>query len=140
MLKASRLPAQLLLQNDFFALNRGAIMEQFVGQELLAYTPADEVGSLDYWCREKKGSSAEVDYIVAIDEHVIPIEVKAGSTGRLKSLQVFLTEKQYTLGVKISMEPLGMKNNILCVPAYMIQSLPRLVKRFYGSQQEVCLY
>ena len=46
MIKASRLPATLLLQDNFFALNRGTIMEQFVGQELLAYTPADEVRSL----------------------------------------------------------------------------------------------
>jgi len=128
MTKASRLPADILLQENFFALNRGSTMEQFVGQELLAYTPAEEAGSLDYWSREKTGSSAEVDYIVAVDDYVIPIEVKAGSTGRLKSLHVFLQEKKHPLGVKISMDPLAIKNNILCVPAYMIQSLPRLVR------------
>jgi predicted AAA+ superfamily ATPase len=128
MVKASRLSAELILKDDFFALNRGAIMEQFVGQELLAYTPAEESGALYYWSREKKGSSAEVDFIVAVDDQVIPIEVKAGSTGRLKSMQVFLAEKNYSLGVKISMDPLSIKNNVLCVPAYMIQSLPRLVK------------
>jgi len=132
MIKASRLPAELLLQDNFFALNRGAIMEQFVGQELLAYTPAEEAGTLNYWSREKKGSSAEVDYVVAIDDRVIPIEVKAGSTGRLKSLQVFLAEKNHSLGVKISMDPLAIKNNILCVPAYMIQSLPRLIRKQKG--------
>lgn len=128
MTKASRLPADLLLQENFFVLNRGSTMEQLVGQELLAYTPAEEDGSLNYWSREKKGSSAEVDYIIAVDNHVIPIEVKAGSTGRLKSLQVFLQEKKCPLGVKISTDPLAIKNNILCVPAYMIQSLPRLVR------------
>lgn len=129
MTKASRLPADILLQDNFFALNRGSTMEQLVGQELLAYTPANEPGSLYYWDREKKGSSAEIDYIVAIDDCVIPIEVKAGSTGRLKSLQVFLQEKKHPLGVKISMDPLTIKNNVLCIPAYMIQSLPRLVRR-----------
>jgi predicted AAA+ superfamily ATPase len=128
MTKASRLPAAILLQEKFFTLNRGSTMEQFVGQELLAHTPAEEAGSLNYWSREKTGSSAEVDYIVAIDDHIVPIEVKAGSTGRLKSLQVFLQEKKCTLGVKISLDPLAIRNNILCVPAYMIQSLPRLVR------------
>lgn len=132
MTKASRLSAEILLQENFFALNRGSTMEQLVGQELLAYTPAEEPGSLNYWSREKSGSSAEVDYIVAVDNHVIPIEVKSGSTGRLKSLQVFLQEKKYPLGVKISMDPLTIRNNILCVPAYMIQSLPRLIRNEIG--------
>lgn len=133
MTRASRLSADILLQEKFFTLNRGSTMEQFVGQELLAYTPAEEAGSLNYWSREKTGSSAEIDYIIAIDDHIIPIEVKAGSTGRLKSLQVFLQEKKYSLGVKISMDPLGIKNNILCLPAYMIQSLPRLVRNQFSS-------
>ena len=128
MTKASRLPADVLLQENFFALNRGSTMEQFVGQELLAYMKAGEPESLHYWSRDKKGSSAEVDYVVAVDDQIVPIEVKAGSTGRLKSLQVFLGEKKYSLGVKISMDSLSVKNNILCVPAYMIQSLPRLVR------------
>jgi predicted AAA+ superfamily ATPase len=128
MTKASRLPADILLQDNFFALNRGSTMEQFIGQELLAYTPTDEQGELYYWSRDKKGSSAEVDYLIGVDNDVIPIEVKAGSTGRLKSLQVFLQEKALSLGVKISLDPLAIKNNILCLPAYMIQSLPRLVR------------
>ncbi len=126
--KSSQLPPSILLQENFFALNRGATMEQLVGQELLAYTPAENLGSLYYWSRDKKGSSAEVDYLVAVDDKVIPVEVKAGSTGRLKSIQVFLQENKYPLGVKISLDPLAIKNNILCLPAYMIQSLPRLVR------------
>lgn len=93
MTKASRVPAESLLRDDFFALNRGSTMEQLVGQELLAYADASEPSDLYYWSREKKGSAAEVDYVVAIDDKVVPIEVKAGSTGRLKSLQVFLQEK-----------------------------------------------
>jgi len=132
MTKASRIPADILLQENFFALNRGSTMEQLVGQELLAYTLPEEDGSLYYWDREKKGSTAEIDYIVAVDNHVIPIEVKAGSTGRLKSLQVFMQEKKCLLGIKISMDKLELKNNILCIPAYMIQSLPRLVRGLIG--------
>lgn len=130
MVKATHLPANILLQDDFFSLNRGSIMEQLVGQELLAYTAAEEPGALYYWSRDKKGSMAELDYLVAVDDQIIPIEVKAGSTGRLKSLQIFLQEKQYPLGVKISLDPLSLKGNILSLPAYMIRSLPNLVREF----------
>lgn len=134
MTKSSRIPADILLQEDFFALNRGSTMEQLVGQELLAYTPAEEQGALYYWNRDKKHSTAEVDYIIAVDNHVIPVEVKAGATGRLKSLQVFMQEKKSPLGVKISLDKLAMTNNILSVPAYMISSLPRLVRQVLNSQ------
>lgn len=127
MTKTSRIPPEVLLQEDFFALNRGSTMEQLVGQELLAYTPPEEAGALYYWSRDKKNSTAEVDYLIAVDNHVIPIEVKAGATGRLKSIQVFMQEKKSPLGVKISLDKLSLTNNILSLPAYMISSLSRLV-------------
>lgn len=129
MVKAAHLSPEMLLHDDFFCLNRGALMEQFVGQELLAYTPNDQAGELYYWGRkqEKVSSQAEVDYVVAIGPHIVPVEVKAGKTGRLKSLQVFMEEKNAPLGVKVSMQPLALEKNILSVPTYMLQSLPRLI-------------
>ncbi|MCB1083955.1 MAG: hypothetical protein KDK61_06560, partial [Simkania sp.] len=58
---------------------------------------------------------------------IIPIEVKAGKTGRLRSLQTFMKEKQSPLGVKISMSPLLLDHSILSLPLYMIDQLPRFV-------------
>src|SRR3990167_3648366 len=130
MVKAAELPAELLLRQDFFAINRGALMEQFVGQELVAHMPPDELGALYYWSREQKGSQAEVDYVMAANGTLIPIEVKAGRTGRLKSLHLFLQEKKLAYGVKVSLDPLALEGNILSVPAYMLQSLPRLVGKY----------
>lgn len=52
MVYASRVPAEWFL-DDIILLNRGALAEQFVGQELLAYSPAYEEGPLYFWCREK---------------------------------------------------------------------------------------
>lgn len=130
MTKATRLPADLLLREDFFSLNRGSMMEELVGQELLAYEPNNQVGELYYWSRkkEKSSSQAEVDYVIAVDDRIVPIEVKAGTTGRLKSLHLFMQEKHAPFGVKVSTQPLSLEKNILNVPAYMLQSLPRLVR------------
>jgi predicted AAA+ superfamily ATPase len=74
-------------------VNQGAITEAFVGQELLAYGSPIRKGELYYWMREKKGGLAEVDYVWGIAGKVIPIEVKSGLTGSLKSIQIFLEKK-----------------------------------------------
>ena len=44
-------------------------------------------------------------YVVSVGPRVVPVEVKAGATGRLKSLHVFLREKRLPLGVRFHSEP-----------------------------------
>ncbi|MCX7116103.1 MAG: ATP-binding protein [Gammaproteobacteria bacterium] len=126
MVYASRVEAELLL-NDIILVNRGAIAEQFVGQELLAYSPNYEEAKLFFWCREKKSSMAEVDYIISVGSQLIPIEVKAGSTGQLKSLHLLMHEKNMPLGVRVSQLPLHFDGRILSVPIYMVSEITRLV-------------
>ena len=72
---------------DLLAVYRGAVAEQFVGQEIRAAT-----GELFYWSRRARGSTAEVDYLVAFNGRVCPVEVKSGPAGKLKSLRLCLTE------------------------------------------------
>ena len=114
--------------SDVTLINQGAIAEQFVGQELLCSAPAYERQPLYFWEREKVGSMAEMDYVIQKGSKIIPIEVKAGKTGRLKSLQQFLTEKQAPFGLQISQKPLGINHHILSVPLYMMAQLPRLIE------------
>lgn len=71
-------------------VNSGAIAEQFVGQHLLYLHPSYQNPQLYYWVREKKSSSAEIDYVISIGAHILPIEVKAGKSGTLRSLHYFL--------------------------------------------------
>jgi predicted AAA+ superfamily ATPase len=111
---------------DLILVNRGKLAEQFVGQELIAYHRPYQRGSLYYWEREKKGSDAEVDYVIEVGEHVVPIEVKAGEAGSLRSLRQFMTEKKAPLGLRISQAPLSLDGDILSVPFYLIQEIPRL--------------
>lgn len=124
----SLIKPNLLLGNDLMQLNKGNIAEQFVAQELLAYEEKYIPAKLYYWERDKPGATAEVDYVIAIDKHIIPIEVKAGKTGRLKSLHYFLEHKKAPIGIRISMQPLSFEKNILTIPFYLIHQLERLVK------------
>jgi uncharacterized protein len=125
--RASSLQADILLQEDILLVNRGILAEQLVGQELLAHTSRDEPGHLFFWERDKKSSTAEIDYMININENIIPIEVKAGATGRLKSLQIFMAEKKSKLGVRISQQPLGLDNKVLSFPVYLMSELKRFL-------------
>ncbi len=125
----SYLSPEVFLQKDVMLLNRGMQAEQFVGQELLAHRPTYMDDQLYYWSRETRGSSAEVDYVINVDDKIIPIEVKAGKTGSLKSLQIFLNEKSCDYGIRLSLKSLSFKNRILSIPLYMIAELPRIVRR-----------
>lgn len=128
MKRATKLDIELLFDSDLMLLNRGAIAEQFVGQELLAYQDVYDEPRLYYWSRDAKSSVAEVDYVVNVGSNVIPIEVKSGKTGSLKSLHLLMKEKELPLGIRISTRALSKHGNILTVPFYMISQLERLVR------------
>ena len=73
-------------KSNLLSIFQGAMAEQFVGQEILAATNT----ALYYWSREAKSSNAETDYLVEKQGHIIPVEVKSGKGGSLKSLHLLL--------------------------------------------------
>jgi len=82
-------------------VNKGEIVEAFVGQELLAYSDPIAKQKLFYWHRDSRSSTAELDYLIQIKENVVPIEVKSGSSKRIKSMYVFLdSHKNSSYGLR----------------------------------------
>jgi hypothetical protein len=73
-------------ESNLMDLYRGALAEQFVGQELISRNH----DPLLYWARSARGSNAEVDYLLSKEGKVYPVEVKSGSAGSLKSLHLAL--------------------------------------------------
>ena len=90
---------------DLLLVNNGALAEQFVGQHLLDDREPYERPELFYWHREQKSSGAEVDYLITHGDRVVPVEVKAGATGSLKSLQLFVTEKKTPVALRFNAMP-----------------------------------
>ncbi len=78
-------------------VNQGSIVEAFVGQEMVAYSYVFLKKELYYWHREARTSSAELDYVMQIKQDIIPIEVKSGKTGKIKSLREYLKTHPNTL-------------------------------------------
>jgi predicted AAA+ superfamily ATPase len=69
---------------------RGHAAEQIVGQELWSVLDRNYMDTQSYWTRDKRGSTAEVDFVYQTHGKVIPIEVKSGANSHLRSLQSFM--------------------------------------------------
>lgn len=109
--------------SDLKVVNIGAIAEQFVAQEFLAYSPPKIKTELFYWQRESPSSNAEVDLLAVKDNMVVPVEVKSGIKGGMKSMQMFLnTHPNSKYGLKISEGNFSSHGNIKEVPFYGIEA------------------
>lgn len=75
-------------QNELLSIFKGALAEQFVGQELLAHGQEQ----LFHWSRSQKSSTAEIDYLIENEGQIMPVEVKNSAAGRLKSMHLILRE------------------------------------------------
>ncbi len=106
---------------DFTAVFNGAVAEQFVGQELPAYQSPYIRPALYYWARDAKNSSAELDYLVTRGSSIIPVEVKSGSAGRMKSIKMFIDTYKVTRAVRISQAGYNADLPIQSLPFYGIE-------------------
>lgn len=124
---------------DLALVNAGSVTEQLVGQHLLMSGASYEEPLLHCWMRDKPNSSAEVDYLIALGSHVIPVEVKSGTTGRLKSLHLFLSEKNLGFGLRFNSDIPSLLDahtslaggkdrpfRLLSLPFYMLGQVRRL--------------
>jgi predicted AAA+ superfamily ATPase len=117
------LSGELLAASDILAVHAGAVAEQFVGQELLAHAdPCVRLG-LYYWAREARTSNAEVDYLVPHGSYALPLEVKAGKSGTMRSLHLFLQEYKAPTGIRVSQANQRYENDFLSIPLYAMNTL-----------------
>ena len=121
-------------------INAGAVCEQFIGQHLLYSRPFYDEAELFYWIREKKMSGAEVDYLITLGPNIIPVEVKSGKSGTLKSLQVFLCEKGRDFGLRFNSGLPSLANTVTCLPdrkrrPFKLLSLPLYM---VGQTKRLC--
>ena len=115
----------------------GRLAEAFVGIQLLSAYPESH-RQLSFWTREGKArSNAEVDYLVSTSGGVLPVEVKSGAPGSLKSLHQFLANSKSRLGIRLSAQPGGLEvlavtlpngerleYKLLTLPLYLAEMLP----------------
>ncbi|MFH1832446.1 MAG: AAA family ATPase [bacterium] len=102
-------------------INKGMLVESFVGQELVAYQYSARKAYLYYWKRDARGSEAEVDYLIQHERNIIPIEVKSGTGKTLRSIQLFLdSHKNSPYGIRFSTNNYSVYEKIHSYPLYAI--------------------
>lgn len=135
---------------DSELVNAGTTAEQFIGQHLqtlIAHRPNRE---LTYWLREGRANNAEVDYVVELAGEIVPVEVKSGRTGALRSLHQFVAEKYPILAVRFDASSASVQEvdaevmsrgravrvryPLMSLPLYLVERLPDLVARELASR------
>ena len=85
-------------------VNKGGLTEMVLGWELVKYNNPRTQHELYYWENTSEGTRSEADYIIARDLKVLPIECKAGTSGKMKSLYEFMRQKHLTEAIRTSLE------------------------------------
>jgi len=105
-------------------VNKGALVEAFVGQEILTCSDPSNRPALYYWHRATRNSNAEIDYLVQQEEHAIPIEVKSRQGRTRKSMQIFLESHQKSpYGIRFSTQNYSDHEKVRSYPLYAICQL-----------------
>lgn len=120
-------------------VNKGIVAELTVGLELLKSSNPQSKYDLFYWENLERNATSEVEYVIAKSARCLPIEVKAGTSGKMKSLRLFMNKKGLTAGIRSSLENFGLldvsdaddtgqavRRAIGILPLYAVWRLPEL--------------
>ena len=136
-------------KNNIQLVNEGGMAEQFIGQQLLDISKGLDPPALYYWLREKKSANAEVDYIIEHGQNIFPVEVKAGKSGSLKSIQQFAFIKNAPVAIRFDLNPPGVQNichtirtktgnkkvsfTLISLPLYAVSELDSILNEYLTS-------
>ena len=112
----------LLKDNDLFIEFKGALTESIVAQSLIY----NGFSKLFYWT---SGNTAEVDFLLLIDNKIIPLEVKAGLSTKSKSMKVYAEKYKSTCVIRASAMNLSKDGIVINCPLYFLERLPFILAR-----------
>lgn len=128
---------ELIKSSNVEAVYQGKVAEHIVGQELLA-TSFSPMHELKFWTRENKDANAEVDYLYEYEGMILPVEVKLGASGRLRSLHSFIDLAEHNIGIRVSSNYFSVENfktiagknaKLINVPFYLVSKLGNIVEK-----------
>jgi predicted AAA+ superfamily ATPase len=133
---------EIIGTNDLNSIYQGTLIEHLIGQELLAFQ-YNALSALQFWVREKKESTAEVDFLFQHDGLIIPIEVKSGKEGTLKSLHSYMDIAPHDLAIRFYAGALnitdaitqkGKQYKILNLPYYLCSQIEKYIAWFIKTK------
>ena len=130
--------AEMLTLSDLSNSYKGAIIPHLIMQELVSLNTLSDK-KLHFWIREKKQSSSEVDIVTTYKDMVVPIEIKSGSAGSLKSLHQFVERCNHPYAVRMyagkfeiikTKTPGGKPYLLMNMPYYLGTKIPEYLAYF----------
>ncbi len=137
--------------DDTRLVNEGGMAEQYVAQQLASFGKSKP--ELTYWHREGRQGNAEIDFALAVGPSIYPVEVKAGKSGTLKSLDQFILHKRLNTALRFDLNPPSRQTvthsartptgtevvtyQLLSLPLYAIGELPRLLEEHRAATRMV---
>ena len=128
---------QLFISHLIDEVYQGKIAEHIVAQELLALNHSVRT-RLNFWVREERNSQAETDYVLPYEDKLIPVEVKYGASGRLRSLHMFMDAAPHNQALRVysgamKVEDLrtqsGKSFRLISLPFYLVSQIEKILDR-----------
>ena len=135
------LQGQMITVNDLNDFYRGKIIQHLVCQELISIHE-DVFYKPHFWVREKKDSNSEVDLVYRYEKYIIPIEVKSGKQGRLRSLHQFIERTNHPYAIRLyageykiekAKTPGGVFYLLMNLPYYLGTKIPEYIDYFVNN-------
>ncbi|MCA6385542.1 MAG: DUF4143 domain-containing protein, partial [Cytophagales bacterium] len=126
--------------SDFY---RGKVIQHLVTQQVIAIRENPSYKP-HFWVRESKDANSEVDLVFQQSQYVVPIEIKSGEQGRLRSLHQFVERCNHPYAVRLyanplkvekSVTPAGKEYLLLNLPYYNASKLPQYIQWFIENHK-----
>lgn len=133
--------AEMLAFADLSNAHKGAIIPHLITQELISLTSyMNKVPH--FWIRDKRQSSSEVDLVYTYQNKVIPIEIKSGKVGTLRSLHQFIDRSNHPYAMRIyageysvteTKTPGGTPYKLINLPYFLGTKIPDYIQYFVNN-------
>lgn len=139
----ANLQSDLIKIEDLNSIFKGVITENVVAQELKAIKDFSNARTV-FWVRESKQSNSEVDFVLSFKNLLVPVEVKSGSSGSLRSLHHFMDLAPHEFAIKLSPFGLSIEKTktingkvfkLLNLPYYLSPQIYEYMKRFVDESK-----
>ncbi len=140
---ALQLQTELLGVEDLSSSYKGALIPHLVTQELLSLSTTTD-RKPNFWVREKSQASSEVDLVYPYSTYVIPIEIKSGKAGKLRSLHQFMERADHPYAIRLyggafsveeTITPGGKSYLLMNMPYYLGAKIPEYIAYLVGNYE-----
>ena len=133
--------AEMLAFTDLSKSHKGAIIPHLITQELISLLTSFK-RMPHFWIRDKRQSSSEVDLVYTFQDKVIPVEIKSGKDGTLRSLHQFIDRSIHPYAVRIyagefkinkTRTPGGTPYLLMNLPYFLGTKIPDYIQFFVSN-------